>query len=137
MRGFTFNHHTPHQKIDNEKRKHPRADNSLLVKVHHQGHVTEGISSDFSLSGIQIRLCEPVPPEETITLDVYVPHGDLDQYARQEPLQVQGRVAWHRPDAHEAGRHYIGVQFINVDDNGKRRLEKCFAYFNKDATYKI
>jgi methyl-accepting chemotaxis protein len=135
MRGFRFNHYTPHQKVENEKRKHPRAENSLLVKVHHHGHTTEGISSDFSLSGIQVRLCEPIGRDESISMDVYLPHDDLDQYASQEPLQVQGRVAWHRPDEKEAGRHYIGVKFENVDDYGKKRLEKCFAYFNKDATF--
>ena len=137
MRGFTFNHHSQQDKFDNEKRRHPRAENSLLVKVHHQGKITEGISSDFSLSGIQIRLCEPISRDENIDIDVYVPHDDLDQYARQEPLQLQGRVAWHRPDQHEPGRHYIGVQFHGLDDQHAKQLEKCFAYYNKDATYKI
>lgn len=137
MRGFTFNHHTSHKKVQNEKRQYPRAENSLLVKVHHHGHITEGISSDFSLSGIQIRLCEAISSGETIAMDVYLPHDDLNQYARQEPLKVQGRVAWHRPDEHEAGRHYIGVKFENVDDSCKKQLEKCFAYFNKEATYQM
>jgi methyl-accepting chemotaxis protein len=137
MRGFTFNHYSQQEKFDNEKRRHPRAENSLLVKVHHQGKITEGISSDFSLSGIQIRLCEPISRDESIDIDVYVPHDDLDQYARQEPLQLRGRVAWHRPDQQEAGRHYIGVQFHGLDDQRTKQLEKCFAYYNKEATYKI
>ncbi|WP_455212328.1 hypothetical protein [Kaarinaea lacus] len=64
-----------------------------MVKVRHQGHVTEGISSDFSLSGIQIRLCEPMYRDTDLNVDIHMPHHDLSQYSTQEPLQLQGRVA--------------------------------------------
>jgi len=135
MKGFTFSQDTALSPVQNERRRHPRAEHSLLVKLRHDGRELEGISSDFSLSGIKIRASEKLAKGEVIDIAIYLPYADVTRYANQTPLRVQGRIAWCRPAHKGADRHSSGIEFVGLDEKTKGELKSCFEFFHKNAEF--
>ena len=136
MSKFTFdNLHTIRQK-DHEKRQNPRAHNGLLTVVTcGQPKVeVEGVTNDFSLSGVQLRL--PIGTDlsgcTSVELAIRTPHHSQEQFERQEPLRVKARIVWNRRDANFA---LYGLEFQNLAPSQARRVEECFEFFKLDPRY--
>ena len=70
LSGFTFNHDEVISPAESEHRDYPRAHEHLLVKINDNHHMIEGVSNDFSLSGIQLRLNAPMSEKENIKLNL-------------------------------------------------------------------
>jgi len=123
----------------NEQRNYPRAENSLLTKIHYKGNIYDGISRDFSLSGMKIKLAEVIDKNEVVHLEVYLPNEDLNNFATQVPLKIEARVAWSKyevnPSGHAKGYRMIGVHFLAQNDSTRQKLQSCFDYFSKQAEY--
>lgn len=132
MSGFTFTSGIVIEAAQNEHRRAPRAQNSLLVKIAQGGDMVEAVSSDFSLTGLRLRLPQPLKEREQIDLSLYLPSDNLDQYEHQNPLHLKGRVSWQRK---EGSNHLCGVEFVNVDENMRNKLKKCFEFFHKNAEF--
>jgi len=132
MAGFVFTSGIIIEAAQHEKRRAPRAQNSLLVKMSQGGATVEAVSSDFSLTGLRLRLPQPVNEREQVELSLYLPNDDLDQYERQQPLLLKGRISWQRK---EGGNTLCGVEFVNVDEGKRNMLKKCFAFFHKNAEF--
>ncbi|MBK7423906.1 MAG: PilZ domain-containing protein [Propionivibrio sp.] len=60
MSGFTFTGELEIEAAQHEKRRAPRANNSLRVKITQDGTTFEAVASDFSLKGLRLRLSNPV-----------------------------------------------------------------------------
>ncbi len=133
MSGFSF---TSASKIiepaQHEKRRHPRAQNSLLVQAHQDGNEIEAVTRDFSMTGLSLWLTRPIPSKQTLDLSIFLPSNDLDQYTHQAPVNIKGRIAWQRQ---ENGRHVCGVEFIEQNDAIKQKLTQCFEFFNKNPEF--
>jgi methyl-accepting chemotaxis protein len=136
MENFTFDTRTVITASDGELRRYPRAKNELLTFVRCDGQAVEaeGITSDFSLSGLQLRLPagSTIPSGSMLTLEIMTPHDSLEEYQRQQPLKVQAEAVWHR--AHAANTLY-GLEFRNVTPAQQQRIEACFQYFGKNSRY--
>lgn len=132
MSGFTFNSGIVIEAAQNEHRRAPRAQNSLLVKMSQGGNTVEAMSSDFSLTGLRLMLPQPVNEREQIDLSLYLPNDNLDQYEHQNPLRIKARVSWQRK---EGDNTLCGVEFVNVDDNKRNMLKQCFAFFHKNSEF--
>jgi len=132
MAGFTFTSGIVIEAAQHEKRRAPRAQNSLLVKMSQGGNMVEAVSSDFSLTGLRLRLPQPVNEREPVDLSLYLPNDDLDQYEHQQPLLLKGRISWQRK---EGGNTLCGVEFVNVDEGKRNMMKKCFAFFHKNAEF--
>jgi methyl-accepting chemotaxis protein len=132
MSGFTFSSENVIQAAQHEKRRAPRAKNGLLVKLTQDGQTIGGVSSDFSLTGMCLRIPHPVNEDEKVDLAVYLPNDDLAAYEKQETLHIQGRVQWQRED--DKG-HSCGVEFVNVDESRRAMIKRCFEYFSKNAEF--
>jgi len=132
MSGFTFTGELEIEAAQHEKRRVPRANNSLRVKISQGGTTFEAVASDFSLKGLRLRLSQPVREREQLDLALYLPNDDLDQYERQEPLRVRGSIAWQKKD----GENYqCGVEFQNVEEANVKLMKKCFEFYNKNAEF--
>ena len=132
MAGFTFDSATKIEAAQHEKRKVPRAQDSLLVKMCQAGDQTEALSSDFSLTGLRLRVSEPMRVNQPVDLSLYLPYEDIQRYESQLPLTLQGSVSWQKED----GSHYLcGLEFTNVDESRRAALRKCFAFFHKNAEF--
>jgi len=132
MAGFTFEHAREIEPSQHEKRRYPRAQNNLLVKVNQGEHNLEGVTKDFSMSGMRLILSHPLEAKEKVDLGIYLPQEDLEQYKNQTPVNLVGKVAWQRI---EGESHLCGVEFVDLDDDKRRYLKTCFDFFNKNAEF--
>ena len=132
MSGFQFSRDLSCARPAGEKRAFPRAENSLRVDVQHQGKAFEGVSLDLSLSGLRLGLSADLPVQGLVDLEVYLPRNNLDEFRRQQPLHLRGRIMWRKPD----GENFqYGVQFEQLAETAKQALRQAVSYFNKPAEY--
>ncbi|MBI5659374.1 MAG: Tar ligand binding domain-containing protein [Nitrosomonadales bacterium] len=136
MSGFTFaSEEMAVAPAQHEKRRAPRAHHSLLVKMNQGGHELEAVSSDFSLTGLCLRLPRQVNEGEhadlsiklPADLSVYLPNENLDQYRHQDTLHIKGRILCQRKDAN---CYVCGVEFVNADESKRNMIKKCFEFFH-------
>ena len=131
LSGFTFNHDSNIERSNEEHRDHPRIHGKLRVKVVADGNIVEGVSNDFSLSGIQVRLNEEVKNKDVIIM-VYKPTSDAEQYSHQIPIVNKASIEW---SDNKDGRHIYGIKYRDLNDNLQSFNEECFSFFNKNTEY--
>jgi len=128
MSGFTFDNTYVIEPAQHEKRTFPRISNRLLVHASQGGAVFDGSSLDFSLTGMRLEIYEKLDNNKTIDLDILLPQLNQEQYEKQTPLKLCGRVNWQRP---VDGRIQCGISFENITDEASDKMRDCFAHFNK------
>jgi len=133
---FTFQAETVIKANDHEKRGHPRARNGLLVQVQQAGEQLplKGITSDFSLTGMQLRLSGGAKLQEggRVELEIMPPSDSLEHYKDQAPIKLPARVVWSQQ---EKGGSRCGLQFGELSATQLRDIEACFAHFKKNPRY--
>ena len=132
MDGFTFTGGQTISAGQHEKRRAPRAQNSLRVKVISGATETEAVASDFSMNGLRLRIVDAVPQNEPLALQLYLPNEDLDAYRKQQPLRMTARVAWQRKDA---DGFLCGVEFTDLDSTRANQLKNCFSFYKKNPEF--
>ena len=133
MSGFTLKSGTMIlEPIPHEKRRAPRAQNTLLIKVAQGDKPLEAVSSDFSMTGLRLRLPLPLNEREPIALSIFLPKDYLDEYSTQNPLRVKGRIVRQS----KSGENYLcSVEFANPNEHERDMIKKCFAFFNKNPEF--
>ncbi len=126
LEGFNFVSNKLPEVVANDKRRAPRVQNSLLVKIAQAGRELDAVSSDFSMLGLQLRMAEAVNQSEPLEVSVTMPGNDLEHYSSQPPLQLKGRIAWQRM---EGKKHLCGVEFVNMDEPKRAALKQCFDFY--------
>jgi methyl-accepting chemotaxis protein len=132
MSGFEFQRETAVTRPSGEKRVYPRAENNLRVNVSAAGKLFEGVSRDLSLSGLRLAVNASLAEKSMISLEIFTPSANIEEFRRQSPLTVKGRVMWHRE---EAGGPQYGIQFEGLDESRKTTLRQCLEYFDKPVEY--
>ena len=132
MGGFEFLREMNTTKPTGEKREYPRADNSLMVRVTVEGLQQEAVSRDISVTGMKLAMNASVEDMSLLPLEVQLPCATLEEYQRQTPLRIQGRVVWRRK---EDGEQRYGIHFENVSETQTRAIEQCLQYFHKPCKY--
>ncbi len=132
MAGFQFARDTTLNRAPGEKRAFPRAPNSLRVNVLNGGQLLEGVSQDISLSGLGLILNETLSPKSLVTLEILQPSESFEDFRRQPPLRVEGRVMWQRE---EGGKRLYGIHFEGLDAAAKQSLKRSVEYFNQPAEF--
>jgi len=94
--------------------------------------VLDGVTSDLSLSGMQLRVREILPKGDALHLALIPPVDDRNRYAQQPPLELTGRICRH---SESDGSHYYGIEFIGLNHADITRLKGCFEFFNHHAEY--
>jgi len=111
-----------------EKRKAQRITYPVRVVVDADGKSSDGVSNDLSFTGIQLRLQEALTKGQEVSLLVFLPYKDPEEYNKQIPLSIKGLVRW----VGEVDDPYLcGIEFINTGETHKRWFEKCFDFFSK------
>jgi len=129
---FTFNHDETIQREQHDLREEPRIAQHLLVKIDDNGNCLEGLSNDFSIQGIQIRLTEPLTSKKNMHLKIYKPFDDINEYECQTPLDFKGCVQWERC---QDGRYIYGIKYQSLTTSQTQFINECFEYFNKGSTF--
>lgn len=130
--GFTFENINIIEPAQNERRTCPRATNRLLVTATQNGKTFECSSLDFSLTGMRLALNKKLDDQSPVELSTCLPQDDLHQYEKQQPLKLQGRVSWQRP---EDGKNQCGIVFEGMSEDAGRKLRECFSYYNKTPEF--
>lgn len=129
---FTYDRERAVEKRPAEQRRSPRINHQLRVHALQGGNTYEGICTDFSMTGMKLRIGGTLNEKKDIELNIFVPHADIKQYEEQTPLRVTGQVVWQRE---EHGRRFVGVHFVRMSESQRRGLEACFSYFNTVPTF--
>ena len=136
MSKFTFDNLQRSIHDDHEKRRAPRAQHGLLtvVRCGSPQLEIEGVTSDFSLTGTQLRLQVGADLSgcPLVELAIMTPYHSKDQYQRQQPLRIKAHVVWQRKEADNA---VYGLEFQNIAASQRTRLEECFDYFKMGPQY--
>ena len=132
MSGFTFISGIVIEAAQHEKRRAPRAQNSLRVKTSQGENTVEGFTQDISITGMRLKLSKPINEHKPINLYLFLPSDDLAQYQNQDPLYLNGNVSWKR---NEEGNYLYGVEFVNMDDGKCNKIKKCFEFLNRNAEF--
>ena len=137
MDKFRFDRQMMTTPAEHELRRHPRAKNGLLAWVCSDGkRIAEGITSDFSLSGVQLRLPldSMIGVGARITLEIMTPHSSIEEYQNQHPLRTEAHVVWRRA----TGSHTLyGLEFEKLTSEQESRLARCFEYFSKNPRFDL
>jgi len=138
MEGFTFDAHCHVEARANEKRLHPRAEIGLLTYVWCDGKKLEakGVTSDFSLTGMQLRMPTGTGfvASSKLRVDIMTPYDSAEEYRRQQPLNIGVRMVWHRE---EAKNTLFALEFQDMTGAQHSRIENCFTYFKRNARYDV
>jgi len=132
MAGFTYDFEVEIQAAQHEKREYPRSETSLLVKIEGKdGHVLEGITTDFSLSGLQLRMPKKILSSE-VPMDIYLPYNDVKQYEEQTPIRIIGDIAWEKQ---VDNRYIYGIKFHELKQRQINGLKYCFEFYRKNPEF--
>lgn len=132
---FTFECDTLIETRPNEQRRTPRVQAPLRVVVEQGGEHYESICSDFSMSGLKLRMSEMLDRSLPTSVQIYRPYDELPQYENQTPITIQGVLRWQGTLPGSDGRVACGLEFDPVTDSHKQQLEACYQYFNKQSHY--
>lgn len=125
---FDKNAHTNHKEPSDERRNHQRIQSTLLIRTEAQGMKFDGITNDVSLSGIRVQLNKALPSHlEQLTINISLPHHDINDYVNQAPLNIQGTIKWHKT---EDKKFLYGLQFNNLSQNQASMIQSCIDFFN-------
>ena len=132
LKGFNFSSEKRAESYTHDKRQAPRAQNSLLVKVAQNGNEQDAVSSDFSMVGLRLRLANPVDEKINLALSIRQPSDDLNRYASQPLISLEGRVAWQRK---EGDKYLCGVEFVGMNDRKRDAIRQCFEFFRQNPEF--
>ena len=132
MADFTFNSQIVIEASQHEKRRVPRAENSLRVKINQSGNELEGLSQDISMTGLKLKLRSPIKEHELINVSLFLPSDDLNQYKNQDPLDLKGSVSWQRK---EGDNYLCGIEFANMNEVQRNQIKKCFQFLKRNAEF--
>ena len=136
LNNFTFKTETEIAQAADEKRRFPRAQNGLLVRLRRPGAQQEskGITSDFSMTGLQLRMSDQgeLERDSEVELEIMTPGSSLQDFECQTPLKITARVVWCRS---QSSSTTCGLEFKRLAPEQQRRLESCFEHFKKNARF--
>ena len=99
-----------------DKRKSERIKKGVKSEVISDEHVSFSSAVDLSKGGIFISTPEPLGSGSEVNMSIHIPgHGELE---------VKGVVKWVRSEESESEKAGMGIEFVNVDSELRRKLEE-------------
>ncbi len=99
-----------------EKRKSERIKKTVKSEVMGEEHVSLSPSVDVSKGGIFISTPEPLSSGSEVNLSI--------KLGSDEELEVKGIVKWVRAEENEEGKVGMGIEFIDLDSQKEKEIEK-------------
>jgi len=132
MGEFKFAHHITSNALQDERRRVPRADKSLMLELRQGPELRKAITRDFSMTGMSFGVSQRLNKDAPIEVTFHMPCDDVQQYGMQPPVQIKARVAWQRE---EAGKQLCALEFVDISPAARQQVKDCFAYFNQSAEF--
>ena len=132
---YEFNRRTHFIPRPGEQRTQPRLSGAFRVRVHVVGQAGgEAVATEISMKGMRLRTEAKLVEGEIYTFEIYAPIENLNEYSRQEPVTVSGRVVWYRESSSSEG--LAGIHFRNLTEAQSAALSRCFDFFGKASRFK-
>ena len=105
-------------RVQNE-RQNERVAIDLGVTMTSESNFYVGFAGNISEGGLFVATHQMIPVGRTIDLQFRLPDGE-------EPVSLEARVCWQRTavDYDDGILPGFGVQFVNLDENTRKRLEE-------------
>jgi uncharacterized protein (TIGR02266 family) len=129
--GSDFNHTTSiklPQNLEEQKRKHPRADVNWSVLMETSEGTVEGEAKNISLGGAFICCGKPLPLGEVFHLTLMGPE--------KEPVTATAAVVWSNANVPTVINRGMGVRFIKMSDRHFQIVRQFFQE-NRDIHYGV
>jgi len=99
-----------------DKRKSERIKKGIKSEVYSDEHVSFSSTVDLSKGGIFISTPEPINNGSEVNMLIHIPeHGELE---------IKGIVKWVRSDETDNEKAGMGIEFINVNSDLKKKLDE-------------
>ncbi len=99
-----------------DKRKSERIKKDVKSEVIADEHVSFSSTVDLSKGGIFISTPEPLSKGSEVNMSIHIPgHGELE---------VKGVVKWVRADESDSEKAGMGIEFVDVSSDFKKKLEE-------------
>ncbi len=99
-----------------DKRKSERIRKDVKSEVIAEEHVSFSSAVDLSKGGIFISTPEPLGNGSEVSMSIHIPgHGEIE---------VKGVVKWVRSDDSESEKAGMGIEFVNVSSDLRKKLEE-------------
>lgn len=102
--------------MSSDKRKEERVKKQIKSEVTSDELISYSSTVDLSSGGIFISTPEPLKSGSEVTLSIKSPEG--------ESIEVKGLVRWLREDEVADGKTGMGIEFVNISDTDKKKIEK-------------
>ncbi len=113
-----------------EKRRYPRARNTLKLDILQDGIRTSGISEDISLQGMKIRCNNRLVKNKSIELELYPPTSLASKHKGN--LHLRARIV---REEEQDDRFSYGLLLEDMDQETEARFQEIFAYFRQPFTW--
>jgi methyl-accepting chemotaxis protein len=133
LAGFQFSRLHEIESTDHEKRRAPRLHHQIRVQVKTEKGPVEGVSSDFSMTGMCLRVRGHLAMDEPLQILVYRPQHNLSDYSHQKPVEITARIVRH---SSEGEYQAYGLDFGTLDERQTAHMKACFDYFDKSPYYR-
>ncbi|MBK8185924.1 MAG: methyl-accepting chemotaxis protein [Cellvibrio sp.] len=127
---FKFDAEEKPKPVKNEKRKHERLKNSLLVNIRSGSERTPAVTRDFSKGGLLLCTTEKLDSriDDFLLLEIKLPKQDMKDYIQQHPITVSGKIA--RIESQGADNLY-GIEFVNLQNDAIQSINTAVDFYNK------
>lgn len=110
------------------RREAKRVESHQLVSIVSGKEKLNGLTQDISETGMKLALKGTIKKGNIYDIEVRMPTDELEEYAKQTPLQVQAIVTRDGGPNNE-GSNVYGLQFTKIEPNQQQRLRKCVEFF--------
>jgi len=102
--------------MSSDKRKEERIRKEIKSEVVSDELISRITTVDLSRGGIFISTPEPLKSGSEVSLTITSKDG--------EPFEVKGLVRWLREDEIADGKSGMGIEFVNISDNDRKKIEE-------------
>jgi c-di-GMP-binding flagellar brake protein YcgR len=115
--------------ITDERRKYDRIQSQNLLcfdVIGSRGNIIDrsmGCARNVSESGLLLETHLPIRQGRIVLVAIGF---------EEELMELKGKIVYVRPRSGK--RYYAGLEFIEIDRKGKRKLKRCLAFFEPAET---
>ena len=133
MSGFRFQRQTETLvRNGSDKRRHPRLERGILVRIDQGGDEIEALVSDLSMTGVRLtipRLLQEGPP---VKVSLHLPSDSIDGYMKQKPVELGAKLCWQRKDDDQLR---CGLEFVSLNASQRGEIERIFEFYKVSPEY--
>ncbi|MCX7176933.1 MAG: methyl-accepting chemotaxis protein [Proteobacteria bacterium] len=133
MSDFRFQRETETLARDgSDKRRHPRLNRGILVRIDQGGEEIEALVSDLSLSGVRLTIPRFLQEGKPVNVSLHLPADSIDSYMKQKPLDLDAKLCWQRK---EEDRLRCGLEFASLSAAQREEIGRIFEFYKVNPEY--